>query len=351
MSEHNVNLPIQPMTRLDEPFFPLTAASQVIMDSDGTRLGDNEGHLAFDTNSETIIVPIAATAWDSNNTYTYSNPSFGRNTSVIIFTPEGADAAEYVSCGVQGVEGSDGHSIVFSCTTVPSMTVNPILLVTQGDAEYVDTSRIQSLTLPAASWTGSASPYSQSVTSLNGVGSATKVDLDASAATVAQLVSDKVESIYVENNNGTLTAYSIGAKPSVDITVQATLSESEGISKYDVVNSMAYQAGDVITQANLDLSGFITSGATDICFTIPLTRPIAATSATLVGAIAVRQNGYYIAGMYDGSIAIEDIVSASSITCSPFGLRCRLTLNEAPTMAVNNDAVGIQLINFTITFT
>lgn len=349
MSEHNVNLPIQPMTRLDEPFFPLTAASQVITDSDGSRLGDNEGHLAFDTNSETIVVPIATTAWDSNNTYTYSNPSFGRNTSVIIFTPEGADAAEYVSCGVQGVEGSDGHSIVFSCTTVPSVTVNPILLVTQGDAEYVDTSRIQSLTLPAASWTGSTSPYSQSVTSLSGVGSATKVDLDASAATVAQLVSDKVESIYVENNNGALTAYSIGAKPSVDITVQATLSESEGISKYDVVDSMAYQAGDTISSSRLPLSGHITSGAQDVYFTIPLTRPVSATYAILSGAVVIRQNGYYLVGDSSGSVQIEDAGEVST-TITPFGLVCYVELATAPSMAVDNSPISIELLNFTITF-
>lgn len=81
-----------------------------------------------------------------------------------------------------------------------------------------------SLTLPTASWSGS-NPYTQTVT-IQGGTTRSKVDLDADASVISQLVSDGVEMVFISNDeNGTFTAYAVGGKPSVNITVQATVTE------------------------------------------------------------------------------------------------------------------------------
>lgn len=97
------------------------------------------------------------------------------------------------------------------------------LSATIGDK--ADKSKIKYITL-SSTWTGSASPYSQTVT-ISGytVTANTKVDLQPAAAVIQQLIDDGVLGLYIINNNGTLTAYAIGAKPTASLTIQATLSE------------------------------------------------------------------------------------------------------------------------------
>lgn len=80
------------------------------------------------------------------------------------------------------------------------------------------------------SWSGSG-PYTQ-VVSLGtvllwtgGITANSKIDLQPTPAQIAQLISDGVEALVIENNNGTLTAYAIGAAPSVALTLQCTVME------------------------------------------------------------------------------------------------------------------------------
>ena len=83
--------------------------------------------------------------------------------------------------------------------------------------------RVSTINLSTSAWTGSSAPYSQVVT-INTVTSATKVELNP---TVAQIVSLQREDIALtaENNNGVVTVYSFGGKPSSDMTMQVTLQE------------------------------------------------------------------------------------------------------------------------------
>ena len=83
--------------------------------------------------------------------------------------------------------------------------------------------RVSTINLSTSAWTGSSAPYSQVVT-INTVTSATKVELNP---TVAQIVSLQREDIALsaENNNGVVTVYSFGGKPSTDMTMQVTLQE------------------------------------------------------------------------------------------------------------------------------
>jgi len=66
--------------------------------------------------------------------------------------------------------------------------------------------------------------YTQTVT-VSGGTSNTKVDLQLDANQIQQLINDGVTALYIENNNGVFEATALGAMPSVNLTVQATLTE------------------------------------------------------------------------------------------------------------------------------
>lgn len=79
-----------------------------------------------------------------------------------------------------------------------------------------------SLTLAAANWTGSASPYTQGVTITGGTATS-QADIQADATAIQQMLDDGTNAIYIANNNGTFTAYAVGEKPTADLHVQVTV--------------------------------------------------------------------------------------------------------------------------------
>lgn len=83
--------------------------------------------------------------------------------------------------------------------------------------------RVSTITLPTASWAGSASPYSQTV-SINTVTSATKIDLQPTVAQIVDLQNADI-ALMAENIDGVVTIYSFGGKPSSDMTMQVLLTE------------------------------------------------------------------------------------------------------------------------------
>ena len=87
---------------------------------------------------------------------------------------------------------------------------NEVEEMSAGFPEKQDITDKLSLTLLAASWTGSASPYTQ-------------VDIQADAAAIQQMLDDGTNAIYIANNNGTFTAYAVGEKPTADLSVQVTV--------------------------------------------------------------------------------------------------------------------------------
>lgn len=92
----------------------------------------------------------------------------------------------------------------------------------------IDTSVQSTTTLTlSTSWTGSSSPYTQTVNVVGyTVSSNTKVDLYADSTVINSMVSSGTNTIMVINNNGTLTAYAIGGKPTSALTVQACIYET-----------------------------------------------------------------------------------------------------------------------------
>ena len=85
------------------------------------------------------------------------------------------------------------------------------------------TAQVSSVTLAASKWVGSASPYSQVVT-IPGATKNSKIDLNP---TVEQLsiFHNKDITFVVGNNNGIITVYCIGQKPTQDYTMQTTITE------------------------------------------------------------------------------------------------------------------------------
>lgn len=81
-----------------------------------------------------------------------------------------------------------------------------------------------SITLTASAWTEGTEAYQQTVT----VSGGTTNSLIALQPTVAQIVAlqdDGVTALVVDNNNGTFIAKALGAAPSANMTIQATITE------------------------------------------------------------------------------------------------------------------------------
>ena len=83
--------------------------------------------------------------------------------------------------------------------------------------------RVVSISLPKNSWSGS-NVFSQQVT-VSGITTKSKVDLQPDSAALVQLINDGVSALYIANNNGVLTAYAVGASPTTNLTLQATVME------------------------------------------------------------------------------------------------------------------------------
>ena len=87
----------------------------------------------------------------------------------------------------------------------------------------VESIKIASITLYGDKWEGAASPYSQVVT-VPGVTENSKIDLSLDVEQ-AEIFYQKDVAFVVENDNGIVTIYCIGQKPTNDYTIQATITE------------------------------------------------------------------------------------------------------------------------------
>lgn len=79
------------------------------------------------------------------------------------------------------------------------------------------------LSLPTASWAGTG-PYTQTVT-ITGITVNNKVDIQMDATALGVLIDSGTSALWIENNNGTLTAKALGEKPNANLSVQVTITE------------------------------------------------------------------------------------------------------------------------------
>ena len=83
--------------------------------------------------------------------------------------------------------------------------------------------RVGYVELPADSWVGDASPFSQ-VVEVAGVTENSQVDLTPSVEQLA-IFHNKDLAFVTENDGGVVTVYAIGQKPTLDYTIQVTITE------------------------------------------------------------------------------------------------------------------------------
>lgn len=76
----------------------------------------------------------------------------------------------------------------------------------------------------SATWSGSDSVFSQEITVQNASANS-KIDLQPDEALLQAMIADGVTALWVENNNGVLTAKCLGAALSAAHTVQCTITE------------------------------------------------------------------------------------------------------------------------------
>lgn len=115
-------------------------------------------------------------------------------------------------------------SAVPTTRTINGYSLNANVSLTASDVGAASQPDIGSISL-SASWSGAASPYTQTVTVSGATVTAnSKVDLQPTAAQIAALIAAGVTGLVIENNNGTLTAYAVGAATGA-MTVQCTVTE------------------------------------------------------------------------------------------------------------------------------
>lgn len=85
------------------------------------------------------------------------------------------------------------------------------------------TSRIVSVSIYSDKWVGTESPYSQ-IVEIEGVTEKSQIDLTPSAEQLSVFY-NKDLAFVTENDNGVVTVYAIGQKPTNDYTIQATVTE------------------------------------------------------------------------------------------------------------------------------
>lgn len=83
--------------------------------------------------------------------------------------------------------------------------------------------KLVEITLLASAWEGSSSPYYQ-VVDIDGVTAYSKVDLQPSVEQL-DIFHDKDIAFSTENDDGVVTVYVIGDKPTLDYVIQATITE------------------------------------------------------------------------------------------------------------------------------
>ena len=200
----------------------------------GVGNNSNYGHLkltdtisANSTNAGYAATPAAVkTAYDLANNAVPKRVSSNPGTSVITHSWDGFSIS--ITTAVDG----DNSFAVNSDSTEIHNVVTP---TANGDAtpkSYVDTAvnakankLVITTVTTSTTWNGNG-PYTQTVTLANYTPTAnSKIDIQPNAAALSQLMDDKVSALYVENNNGTLTMYAIGAAPTVALTLQVSVEE------------------------------------------------------------------------------------------------------------------------------
>lgn len=84
--------------------------------------------------------------------------------------------------------------------------------------------KMSTIVLETNKWIGSGELFTQEI-SVDGSTEKSKVDLQPNDTVLTQMLNDGTTALYVSNDNGILVAYAMGVAPTVDITIQITITE------------------------------------------------------------------------------------------------------------------------------
>lgn len=147
---------------------------------------------------------------------------------------------------------------------------------------------------------------------------------------------DIIEATAVEVNGNTLSGFEDGQ----------VLTQQDG-KLVGVSGMLPYKAGDSFTISSFAFNGFLTGANTSIRFCIPLSKPVAASSAAITGGGRIRQNGEYLFGT--GSVD-ANFSTLDSVTCTiQEGFLTVSMTKSAGFGGTNNDTVSFSG-TVTITF-
>ena len=100
-------------------------------------------------------------------------------------------------------------------------TEDELLYVWNDDTNKENAIVLDTITFPL-SWSNTE-PYSQTLSGT--YADNVEISLRPTIAQIAQLISDGVTAFTVENDNGTLTAYTLGAAPTTEMAIQCMITE------------------------------------------------------------------------------------------------------------------------------
>lgn len=123
------------------------------------------------------------------------------------------------------------------------------------------------VTLDDEDWIGN-DPYTQGININNvPINSNSKIDLQPDTTVINQLIDDGVKGLYIQNNNGSLTAYAIGAQPTESLSIQCTISNINQFLVGILIDSMPtkviYDVGDDLDLTGLVILASYADGSTD----------------------------------------------------------------------------------------
>ena len=187
------------------------------------------------TGWQTTVPEVSAGSylW-SRITTTFSDGSTFNAYMVTRFGIDGSGAVSTVNGVSPDATGNVQLTLGSIATVDNTPTINSQNLVTSGgvfsriNAVLSSTQvKIQNgtITLPAASWTGTG-PYTQTVT-VAGSTAQSQINIQGNQTAIAAANSGGF-AVLISNTGGTLTAYAIGTKPTVDLTLQVTIVELSG---------------------------------------------------------------------------------------------------------------------------
>ena len=202
--------------------------------------------LTFDTGSPVVFYQVAyqgtdgqgspsdATPEADGNGAAGTSPQFSRADHVhpanVGSTAPGSDVTGGNAGSSNVYARADHRHVLNAGSTVPDAdtaagSAGSSSVYARADHRHKANAKVASITL-STTWSGTG-PFTQTVSlaSYYAVTANTKVDLQPDATTIQQLIDDGVSALYVENNNGTITVYAIGAAPTAQLTIQATCME------------------------------------------------------------------------------------------------------------------------------